>query len=434
MNKVKIKSLLTRIKNTVSIEDTKTYKRVTIKTKNKGIYLRDNKIGREIGTKNQFIINEGQFLLSKIDARNGAFGIVPKELDNAIITGNFWTYEVNKDLLNIEWFNLFVSSPNFIKICSNASSGTTNRQYLNEEFFLNYEIDLPSLDEQQKIIYNYKLSSSKQHDINVLLNTQSDIITKLRASIITEAITGKLIFNSNESNNSSLLLDKIKLEKNNLIKNKVIKKNKEIMPINKSEIPFEIPKHWSWARLGDVVTFADNLNIHSKLDKDDIINYVDIDAIDNKNYKIKECKVAKVKELSSRARRVLDNGYIVYSLVRPYLNNIAIITDTKKNYIGSTGLVVFKGIHMNDKYIFYVLLSDYIRDYYLSLIKGFNSPSITQGDFVNTLIPIPPLEEQNYIVHKIEKIMLLCNELSNKIELSYEYNENLKVSLMTKYV
>lgn len=152
MNKVKIGDLLTRIKESIDIEEDKQYKRVTIKTNNQGVYLRDIEIGSNIGTKKQFIIRAGQFLLSKIDARNGAFGIVPVELDGAIITGNFWTYEVNHELLNIEWFNLFVSSPEFIDICDKASSGTTNRRYLDETKFLNFVIGLPSIDEQILLI------------------------------------------------------------------------------------------------------------------------------------------------------------------------------------------------------------------------------------------------------------------------------------------
>jgi len=138
VNKVKIGDLLTRVKESIDIEEDKQYKRVTIKTNNQGIYLRDIKFGRNIGTKKQFIIHAGQFLLSKIDARNGAFGIVPNDLDGAIITGNFWAYEVNHELLNIEWFNLFVSSPKFLDICDRASSGTTNRRYLDENKFLNF--------------------------------------------------------------------------------------------------------------------------------------------------------------------------------------------------------------------------------------------------------------------------------------------------------
>lgn len=77
---VQIKEFLTRNKTAIEIQDDVYYKRATIKVRNGGIFLRDTVIGNKIGTKNQFVISKGQFLLSKIDARNGAFGVVPDVL------------------------------------------------------------------------------------------------------------------------------------------------------------------------------------------------------------------------------------------------------------------------------------------------------------------------------------------------------------------
>src|SRR5688500_17100888 len=106
----KIRDFLKRIKNQVEINDGCLYKRLTIKTNHQGVTLRDIADGALIGTKSQFIVNGGDFILSKIDARYGAFGIIPKELDGAIITGNFWTYKVDTDLVDIEWFFYFTHS------------------------------------------------------------------------------------------------------------------------------------------------------------------------------------------------------------------------------------------------------------------------------------------------------------------------------------
>lgn len=83
------------------VEDDKQYKRITIKTNCGGIFVRDEVSGKEIKTKNQYYVKAGQLAVSKIDARNGAFGIVPTEADGAIITGNFWVYDVNPEIANI---------------------------------------------------------------------------------------------------------------------------------------------------------------------------------------------------------------------------------------------------------------------------------------------------------------------------------------------
>jgi len=152
---VSIGDFLTRNKTSILVQDNKEYKRVTIKIRNGGIFLRDKLIGSSIGTKKQFVINEGQFLLSKIDARNGAFGVVPKDVDNGIITGNFWTFDVDYDLINPHFLSLMVTTPEFIKFSENASNGTTNRHYLQEDLFLAQKIPLPPLPEQNRIVENY---------------------------------------------------------------------------------------------------------------------------------------------------------------------------------------------------------------------------------------------------------------------------------------
>lgn len=182
-NTYKIGDLLTRVKDAVNIENETYYNRVTIKTNNQGITLRDTKKGKEIGTKRQFTVRKGQFLLSKIDARNGAFGIVPEELDGAIITANFWTYEVNHKLLDIEWFNLYVSLPEFIEICEKTSSGSTNRKYLKEKKFLDFQVALPSLEEQNKMIHKYNgIRESMEWAMSELQDSKKLILANLLSS------------------------------------------------------------------------------------------------------------------------------------------------------------------------------------------------------------------------------------------------------------
>ncbi|MDR1181188.1 MAG: restriction endonuclease subunit S [Bacteroidales bacterium] len=160
---VEIGSFLKRNKTGVDIEDDKEYKRVTIKINNGGVFLRDIEKGKNIGTKKQFVVSEGQFLLSKIDARNGAFGVVSREVDGAVITGNFWTFDVDYSIINPHFLSLITTTSEFIKFSENASNGTTNRHYLQEHLFLAQKIPLPPLTEQTRIVENYntKLKEAK---------------------------------------------------------------------------------------------------------------------------------------------------------------------------------------------------------------------------------------------------------------------------------
>jgi len=162
---VKLEEILTRDKTQIEIQDNTEYKRVTIKLHNGGIFLRDKKFGKEIGTKKQFVIKKGQFLLSKIDARNGAFGIVPDELDGAIITGNFWTYNVDYSKIEPLYLTLITTTKQFVTLCNSASSGTTGRHYLQEDIFLNTKIPLPDTNTQKRLVQSLKTNLEEQRDL-----------------------------------------------------------------------------------------------------------------------------------------------------------------------------------------------------------------------------------------------------------------------------
>ena len=176
IQKIQLNDLLDRNKTSIDIQDNEIYKRVTIKLYGKGIEKRDTEVGQNIGTKKQFLIKEGQLLLSKIDARNGAFGIVPKELDGAIITGNFWAFDIKENLqISKDYLKSYLTSLKFSKLCEISSTGTTNRSYLNEELFLEQYIPIPSKKVQVEI--SNLINNINEFENNLKLN--QDKLNKL---------------------------------------------------------------------------------------------------------------------------------------------------------------------------------------------------------------------------------------------------------------
>lgn len=179
---------LERKYDSIVVDSFTKYKRITIKTKGQGIELRDEVKGIEIGTKNQFKANYNQFLLSKIDAMNGAFGIVPQECDEGIITGNFWTYDINEKIIDREYLRLLCIKQEFTKFSLAASEGTTNRKYLRENKFLNLSISLPLLSEQQRIISKIESVRQRLEQIKKLRREQTKDINNLLFSKYTDLI------------------------------------------------------------------------------------------------------------------------------------------------------------------------------------------------------------------------------------------------------
>lgn len=158
---VRIGDVIRRSTLLVTVEDNVLYSQITLKTNGGGAVLRGKKLGKDIGTKKQYLAKEGQFIMSKIDARNGAFGVVTKELDNAIVTGDFPLFDVNQEKINPYYLYLLSSTRPFVQYAQSCSRGTTNRQRIDMDAFLSQQIPLPSLEEQRTIIQEH-LNKNKQ--------------------------------------------------------------------------------------------------------------------------------------------------------------------------------------------------------------------------------------------------------------------------------
>ncbi len=120
---VAIGEFLIRSRKSIQIKDEIEYRRVTVSSKNGGVKTRDIVRGNTIGTKKQYLIEPNQFLMSKIDARNGAFGIVPKELNGAIVTNDFPSFIVDEKIINIQFLVLIATTQKFLEFAQSCSSG-----------------------------------------------------------------------------------------------------------------------------------------------------------------------------------------------------------------------------------------------------------------------------------------------------------------------
>ncbi|MBL1162143.1 MAG: methyltransferase domain-containing protein [Chlorobi bacterium] len=188
---IEIGKILNPIKKTVKLDDNTIYKQITVKMNGKGVVLRQEIKGDKIKTKSQFLAEEGNFIMSKIDARNGAFGIVPSELNGAIVTQDFPLFKVNNEVMLPEFLNVVIQSPQFIKICQTTSVGTSNRRRLKVDKFLKSRIPLPNIDEQREFLtrinlINSKISSLKMEIENLDEEMKNEILNVWTAKEETE--------------------------------------------------------------------------------------------------------------------------------------------------------------------------------------------------------------------------------------------------------
>jgi len=174
VNQVLIGDFLHRIKRSVKLESNQTYKLVTVKLNHKGVVLRHEKLGSEIMS-TMYEVKAGDFILSGIDARNGAFGIVPPELDGAIVTNDFWYFNLDESVVDKHFFLELTSTQWFDEICRKGSDGTTQRIRLQKSKFFNQKIYLPDLKKQRGFIDRFqrlKLQNSELSSELTLQRTQ----------------------------------------------------------------------------------------------------------------------------------------------------------------------------------------------------------------------------------------------------------------------
>ena len=255
---------------------------------------------------------------------------------------------------------------------------------------------------------------------------------KLRKSVLQSAIQGKLTEQLATDDKVEDLLQAIKEEKELLIKEKKIKKQKPLPEITEDEIPFAIPENWKWVRLGEVMIER------GQKKPDENFSYIDIGSIDNKKNKLGECKILSPEKAPSRARKLVNIGDIIYSTVRPYLLNTCIIDRIiNPKPIVSTGFAVITTNNIDiNKYIFKVLLSPMFNDYANDRenAKGVAYPAINDTKLKMAIIPLPPLAEQKRIVEKLDNVLANIDELKSSEEklsiLQKNFPDKLKKSIL----
>ena len=310
------------------------------------------------------------------------------------------------------------------------ASGTTFKEISGTEFGKTL-IPLPPLAEQQRIVKRIEdvLPALKMYDTKetALHKMNGDFPDQLRKSILQWAVQGKLVHQDPTDEPASILLERIRAEKQQLVKEGKIKKDKHESVIFRrdnshyekldgteycidNELPFEIPENWCWVRLRSIVYNRGQATPNTAF------CYIDIGSIDNKNQKLNAAETIIFPDKApSRARKLVDKGDILYSTVRPYLHNMCIIDrEFSQVPIASTGFAVL-ACHTGllNKFLFYYMMSPDFDAYANNTdnAKGVAYPAISDARLYKALIPLPPFSEQQRIIQRIDELLPLVKGL-----------------------
>lgn len=441
-NKVKISELLKQYRIEHRVQNDVIYKQVSI-LNDGSVVLRGEKIGREIGRKRQFLIDLNKFPKTLIFTRQlllqGSIGLASSDVHNCIVTENMPMFSVNDTKIDVDYLIQFIKSKQFKNQVERIELTGSAQKSIHEKTFLQLEIPLPSISEQKAIVASLKIKNSKVDAISTELTHQLTLVKQLRQAFLKEAMQGKLVESEKLKGNKGTeetgqqLLERIRKEKQELIKNGKLKKEKPLPPIKPEEIPFEIPEDWVWCRLGDAVFDTEggkSPNCFHEPAKDTEWGVIKTTAVQEMYFLENENKVLPSNFKVSEQHKVLE-GDILITRAGPK-NRVGIVCcveNLTKNLILSDKTIRIKHSKklIQSKFIALALNSPLIKPYIEKKMTGMadSQVNISQSSMKGFPFPLPPLSTQQRIVEKLDQLMSLCDGLESNIKSSKEQNEQL---------
>lgn len=303
-----------------------------------------------------------------------------------------------------EYLALIMQTPFMKSQIKNNSSGTTV-ETLTMKKLMQYILPLPPKQEQYRIVAmiekilplidQYETSWEKLEQLN------TEFPDKMKKSILQYAIQGKLVEQRPEEGTAEDLYEQIKEEKNKLIKEGKIKKEKALAKITEEEVYFDIPDTWKWVKLGEVITLqsGQDLKRTEYNDSKEGIPYI------------------------TGASNINDNGEIIINrwtdVPKAYANSGDLLL-TCKGTVGKMAFLEYDKVHIARQIMAiktYYIDTRYIKYFLETQILNLKNkaksmiPGIERNNVLNLLLPLPPLKEQYRIVKKIEELLIYCSKL-----------------------
>jgi len=351
----------------------------------------------------------GKFIASDL-----CFVLTPKDklIDKVDLKFYFYYFNLNKDT-----------------IVKSTATGTS-KLAINMRNFINYCIPLPSIEYQKLAREKIEEVEPRINELNLIFEKNLDYITRLRQNILQEAVQGKLVPQDPNDEPASVLLERIKEEKERLIKEGKIKKEKPLPPISEDEVPYEMPRGWEWVRLGEISAIVGGgtpkTNIKDYWENGDIpwLTPADLSNIKGKYISKGRRNITKLG-LEKSSAQLMPKGTVLFSSRAP-IGYTAIASNPLSTNQGFKSCIPYV-MQMNE-YIYYYLT--YSAKKINEQASGTTFKEVSGSEVANFLLPLPPLREQKRIVEKVDQLMALCDELERNIEQSKKDSELLMQSVL----
>lgn len=254
---------------------------------------------------------------------------------------------------------------------------------------------------------------------------------QLKASILQYAIQGKLVEQRPEEGNAEELYKQIQEEKQKLIKEGKIKKEKPLAEITEDEIPFDIPENWTWVRVGDMGSWASGAT-PSRTNPDFYGGNIPWLKTGDLNDGYIDDVPEYITELAfeKTSVRLNSEGSVLMAMYGATIGKLGILNTPMTTNQACCACITFDGVF--NRYLFYFLMSQ--RPSYIGMAEGGAQPNISKEKIVASVMPLPPLEEQHRIVAKIEELLPFVDRYAASYEKLEQFNakfpEDMKKSIL----
>lgn len=376
------------------------------------------------------LIKKGDLVISGINVAKGALAVYEGD-DDVIATIHYSAYIFDVEKIDIEFLKWFLKSPAFVDALIDQTGGGIKTE-IKAKKFLSLKIPLPIFEEQKQI--ELKLNSFQERHLNAVreLEKQAKLMTKLRASILSDAVNGRLVPQDPNEESASILLEKIRAEKERLIKEGKIKREKSLSPIAEDKIPYELPEGWVWVTLLDLFAVIGgatpnksisaywNGNIPWVSPKDMKIEYLS-DAQDH---------VTELAFIETRLPVIPENSLLIVVRGMILLHSFPIALTSVPVAINQDMKALSPFLNEVIPYLMVVLKGH--KKLLLDLVahSTHGTCKLESHKLFAFKFGLPPLAEQHRIVAKVEQLTITCDALEAEVAKSRTETDRLMQTIL----
>lgn len=291
-------------------------------------------------------------------------------------------------------------------------------------------IPLPPLKEQKRIVAKIEEIFAVIDQIGTRKEEALTIINKMRQTALRDAIMGVLVEQDETDEPASELYKKIQIRKEKLIQEKKIKKEKPFPDIAEDEIPFEIPDNWKWVRLGSVTSIKGGKRV-PKGEKfaEEPTEHIYLRVTDMHNNTILSKSLRYITdETFEKIKSYTISKDDLYLTIAGSIGRVGTIPDEYQNMNLTENACKIQPFSIDKKYLMYELTSQFVQNQFQEGFNQLAQPKLSIRTTEKTLIPLPPLAEQERIVEKLDEIMAISDQMEAILDETSETNETLKVA------